>query len=365
MSTTWERLRQRFASSKASATETVIAIAAGTTALTMVLMLVTHGMLVATASETSQNVSVSNPTIDWVLTNPEDGNGSAKATVHVTLSEPDGYVLSRNLGLSVVLVDGEGQTVADAKVVAPTQDADELDASFYRASAEVELDAEQCESVAGMRVVDEDEDGELDTQKFDKVSQVVTETAKGKLAEEREQALAAQVAAEPEQADAVPAEGEATDDGTAFEASVEEVLAWQDSDDIDRADLRISTDAEIEAWGRRIDDYLAGSELAGYGHLFAECAAIYQVDPRLSPAISTIESGKGAICADSCNAWGWGGPGNWASWGSWEEAIEGHVSGLANNGYASMGAEECARYCDWSYWDGDPSFCLKTEVLSI
>ena len=92
---------------------------------------------------------------------------------------------------------------------------------------------------------------------------------------------------------------------------------------------------------------------------------MYQVDPRLSPAISTIESGKGAVCAASHNAWGWGGPGGWRSWGSWEEAIEGHVSGLANNGYASMGAEECARYCSWSYWDGDPNFCLKTEVLKI
>lgn len=143
------------------------------------------------------------------------------------------------------------------------------------------------------------------------------------------------------------------------------IMAWHDSEDISRADLRISTDAEISAWGRRIDAYLEGSELAGHGRLFAECAARYQVDPRLSPAISTIESGKGSVCVASHNAWGWGGPGNWASWSSWEEAIEGHVSGLASGGYASMGAEECARYCDWGYWDGDPGFCLKTEVLKI
>lgn len=164
----------------------------------------------------------------------------------------------------------------------------------------------------------------------------------------------------------IPSEGDdASGPGQPSAEGVDAVLAWQDSEDIVRADLRISTDAEIEGWGQRIDDYLAGTELAGYGHLFASMAATYQVDPRLSPAISTIESGNGAICAAPYNAWGWGGPGNWASWSSWEEAIEGHVSGLARNGYASMGAEECAMYCDWGYWDGDPSFCLKTEVLKI
>lgn len=147
--------------------------------------------------------------------------------------------------------------------------------------------------------------------------------------------------------------------------SVEDVLSWRDSEDIERADLRISTEAEIEGWARRIDAYLDGTELAGYGRLFAECAATYQVDPRLSPAISTIESGNGSVCVTDYNAWGWGGPGNWASWSSWEEAIEAHVSGLARNGYASMGQEECSMYCDAGYWDGDPSFCLKTEVLKI
>lgn len=163
--------------------------------------------------------------------------------------------------------------------------------------------------------------------------------------------------------------GDAADVSGLAEAStdggIEDVLAWRDSEDMDYANLRISTDAEIEGWAQRIDGYLEGTELAGYGRLFAECAARYQVDPRLSPAISTTESGNGRVCVAPYNAWGWGGPGNWASWDSWEEAIEAHVSGLASNGYASMGREECASYCDESYWDGDPSFCLRTEVLKI
>lgn len=148
-------------------------------------------------------------------------------------------------------------------------------------------------------------------------------------------------------------------------AEKEAALAWRDSDDIDRADLRISTPGEIQAWAERIDAYLDGTVLAGYGSLFAECAAEYQVDPRLSPAISRLESGCGAVCAAPHNAWGWGGPGGWRSWDSWEEAIRGHISGLANGGYASMGPDECAMYCDYAYWDGDPGFCLKTEILKI
>ena len=151
-----------------------------------------------------------------------------------------------------------------------------------------------------------------------------------------------------------------------LEAAEEQAaMEWEDSEDIDRADLRISTPAEIRAWGKRIDAYLEGTTLEGYGNLFAECAAEYEVDPRLSPAISRLESGCGAVCAAPHNAWGWGGPGGWRSWGSWEEAIDGHVSGLASGGYASMGVEECTRYCSASYWDGNPGFCLKTEVLSI
>ena len=85
------------------------------------------------------------------------------------------------------------------------------------------------------------------------------------------------------------------------------------------------TSADTSAWAARIDAYLEGSPLAGYGQVFAEAAAAYGVDPRVSPAISCIESGKGSVCFRSHNAWGWGDSG----WSSWEEAIRAHVSGFA------------------------------------
>ena len=64
--------------------------------------------------------------------------------------------------------------------------------------------------------------------------------------------------------------------------------------------------AFIEEWTARIDAYLAGSPLAGYGSVFAEAAWEYSIDPRWSPAISNTESSKGRICFLPHNAWGWG-----------------------------------------------------------
>ena len=104
-------------------------------------------------------------------------------------------------------------------------------------------------------------------------------------------------------------------------------------------------DAFVSEWTERIDAYLEGSPLAGYGETFAEAAWAYDVDPRWSPAISCIESSKGAVCFRSHNAWGWGS----ASWGSWEEAIWAHVQGLAE-GYGSTNSlDAAARYCPPSY----------------
>lgn len=104
----------------------------------------------------------------------------------------------------------------------------------------------------------------------------------------------------------------------------------------------------IAEWTVRIDNYLAGSPIAGYGYAFANAAYMYNVDPRWSPAIACAESGKGVVCFRPYNAWGWG----TASWNSWEDAIYGHVSGLSKGyGYTiSMGAAEA--YCppNASYW---------------
>ncbi len=107
-------------------------------------------------------------------------------------------------------------------------------------------------------------------------------------------------------------------------------------------------DSFIAEWTERIDAYLAGSPLAGYGYAFAEAACDYGVDPRWSPAISNTESSKGANCFLPHNAWGWGE----TTWPDWETAIRAHVRGLAQ-GYGYTISEAAAqKYCppnahDW------------------
>lgn len=94
-------------------------------------------------------------------------------------------------------------------------------------------------------------------------------------------------------------------------------------------------------WGARIDAYLAGSPLAGYGSTFAAAAWDYGVDPRLSPAISAVESSKGRYCAYPHNAWGWGS----VSWGSWESAIYAHTAGLASGYGGYLTYTMAKKYC--------------------
>lgn len=96
----------------------------------------------------------------------------------------------------------------------------------------------------------------------------------------------------------------------------------------------------VSSWGARIDAYLAGSPLAGYGSTFAEAAWAYGVDPRLSPAISAVESTKGMYNFLPYNAWGWGS----SSWGSWEEAIWDHTAGLAAGYGGRLSVSGAAKY---------------------
>lgn len=83
----------------------------------------------------------------------------------------------------------------------------------------------------------------------------------------------------------------------------------------------------IATWGERIDAYNAGYPLAGYGSTFAAAAYDYGVDPRFAPAIARVESGSGAVCAYSYNAWGWGAT-NWPDWGT---AIYEFTAALGSN----------------------------------
>lgn len=104
----------------------------------------------------------------------------------------------------------------------------------------------------------------------------------------------------------------------------------------------------IAEWAPRIDAYLAGSPLEGQGTTFANAAWKYGVDPRFSPAISNTESSKGRHCFLPYNAWGWGS----SSWGSWEEAIDAHVAGLARGYGYTISVAGAKKYCppNWFNW---------------
>lgn len=99
----------------------------------------------------------------------------------------------------------------------------------------------------------------------------------------------------------------------------------------------------------RLNSYLAGSPLAGYGETFYNAACEYGVDPRLVAAISTVESGKGAHCFRSHNAWGWGG----RNFSSWEDGIYTVTAGLHSGyGAGSLSYSMAKRYCppNYDYW---------------
>ena len=120
-----------------------------------------------------------------------------------------------------------------------------------------------------------------------------------------------------------------------------------------------TTSAETTDWASRINEYLKGSPLEGYGSTFAEAAATYGVDPRLSPAIATIESGKGSICFMDHNAWGWGS----SSWDDWESAIYEQVQGLATGYDGTLTLEGAERYCPPNYQEWYSSVASEMDDI--
>lgn len=124
----------------------------------------------------------------------------------------------------------------------------------------------------------------------------------------------------------------------------------------DGADWYMSQEEFIDEWAPRINAYLAGSPMAGTGELFARAAWLNCIDPRWSPAISTIESGKGAKCIRPFNAWGWGAADSdpkrlAAEWSSWDEAINAHVKALANGYGYTISPAAAQAYCPSNHED--------------
>ena len=154
-------------------------------------------------------------------------------------------------------------------------------------------------------------------------------------AEEAQAAKAAQ--ADKAKSDNPPASSDSESDASSSSGSA----AVPPAASTDTADWSSDEDAFVSQWTARIDNYLAGSPLSGYGETFARAAWTYGVDPRWSPAISCVESTKGAYCFASRNAWGWGS----VSWDSWEEAINAHVAGLARGYGYTLTYAAAQKYC--------------------
>ncbi|QWT18188.1 hypothetical protein KPC83_03395 [Collinsella sp. zg1085] len=118
--------------------------------------------------------------------------------------------------------------------------------------------------------------------------------------------------------------------------------------DATTVDWSLSVDDFVALWAPRINAYLEGSPLAGYGENFARAAWTYGVDPRWSPAISNTESSKGQHLFREHNAWGWG----HIDFASWEEAIDTHVRGLAEGYGYTISVQGAQKYCppNWFAW---------------
>lgn len=111
----------------------------------------------------------------------------------------------------------------------------------------------------------------------------------------------------------------------------------------------VTYDEFMAEWTPRIDAYLSGSPLAGYGSTFADAAWNSSVDPRWSPAIACIESTKGAYTFRPYNAWGWM---TSRRFGSWDESIRAHVSFLGSVYGATLTPAAAQKYCPptWQDW---------------
>lgn len=155
------------------------------------------------------------------------------------------------------------------------------------------------------------------------------------------QAEEAQAAKAAQAAKVESAESAASSDSESGAGSSSDSAAEPPAASTDTADWSSDEDAFVSQWTARINNYLAGSPLSGYGETFARAAWTYGVDPRWSPAISCVESTKGAYCFASHNAWGWGS----VSWGSWEEAINAHVAGLARGYGYTLTYAAAQKYC--------------------
>ena len=179
----------------------------------------------------------------------------------------------------------------------------------------------------------------------------------------RERALAAQRAeAAAKKAAAQQAMKSATTKSAKKAAKKQLAAAEEEESSPSASNVDWSSDksAFVNKWAPRIDAYLSGSPTAGTGSVYAAAAWDNGVDPRWAPAISNVESGKGAACYRSHNAWGYGG----INFSSWAEGINAVVSGLGGSLYGGYLTESAAA----TYCPSNPSGWyskVKAEMSSI
>ena len=176
------------------------------------------------------------------------------------------------------------------------------------------------------------------------------------------EAAAAQLAAQKAEAEAAAAASPAGDTFTTESGNVATVPepTPESAPVVDTGQVTwTERDAFVNEWAARIDAYLEGSPLGGHGRTFAEAAYDAGIDPRFSPAISTIESSNGRYCFADHNAWGWGN----SSWDDWDSAIRDHVAGLAHGYGYTVTPDGARKYCppNWEHW----YYSVTTNMNSI
>lgn len=246
--------------------------------------------------------------------------------------------------------DAATQTATSATQEKAVQDESDS-SSYYEHSALASPSTRTID--AGLKMIEEKEKAERERIKAEKEAERKRLEAERKAEQERIEAENAaaldRVKSQKEMQGVVVVEEEVVE-----EEAPEEVVEEEAPEEIvyeynlPAVDWSVGQDEFIAEWTERIDAYLAGSALEGYGYAFAEAAWDNGVDPRWSPAIANTESAKGSVCFLPCNAWGWG----QSSWSDWDTAIRAHVAGLAAGYGYCITPEAAAAYCppNAGYW---------------
>ncbi|MBO4352756.1 MAG: hypothetical protein J5818_04595 [Eggerthellaceae bacterium] len=251
---------------------------------------------------------------------------------------------------------------AKAKAEEAASRAEEAQARVVALEADVEAQQERANTaVRNLYVMEQDKwnlyIAMLDAESFDdlvKYSDYLLHVSEANTSELNEmKGLLAQL--EQEHAELEQARQEAeTQEALAHEALVvlqdQRAAKQRSAYATDGADWYMTQDEFVAEWAPRINAYFAGTAMSGTGEAFARAAWRYCIDPRWSPAISCVESGKGAKCIRPYNAWGWGAADSdpqklAATWSSWDEAIDAHVRGLARGYGYTITPRAAEVYC--------------------